>query len=164
MTDSMATGTFSTRLLCKSECSSSSNSTRPSRPSGSNCYAVRFPFLASDPTVSTVLRMHHYHDVTSVRRVANTNEQSDDFIALQKCRRWRGGNAHGFAKGGRRAVPMAMVSWSPEPSLLNEMQCVDVFERVGEAEAEFHTVFGTLKTRSPWSLFQPQKVRFGFPN
>jgi len=106
-----------------------------------------------------MLGIHRYYDFIAVRRVANTNEQSDDFIALQKCRKWRGSNAHGFAKG-RRAVPSAMVSWSPDPSLLNETHYYeDVFERVGgEVEAEFNS----LTVRSPWSLFQPQKVHLSF--
>lgn len=102
--------------------------------------------------------MHHYYDVTVVRRVANTNEQSDDFMALPKARKWRS-----FAKG-RRAVAMVTVAWAPESSPLNEMQHedfrVDVLERVGEVGAELNTVISTNIMRLPWSLFQPQKVRF----
>ena len=153
MMDAMATGTFSTRPL---ECSAMRSWTPVASP-GSHGYAVRFPLFSSDPTV-----MHHCYDVTAVRRVANTNEQSDDFVVLAKARKWRG-DATGFARA-RRAVPMAKVLWAPEPSLLHEMPYedfrVDVLERFGEVGAEFSMHI----MRLPWSLFQPQKVHFSVPS
>lgn len=153
----MATGNaLSVRLLCMSE--RSSGSSRPPcrqvSSLGCNRYAVRLPIVSSDSTISTILGMHHNCDITAVRRVANTNEQSDDFIAVPKIRAWRG-NANGFAKG-RRVVSMAMVSWAPESSSHNEMQYEDfrseILEQVGEVGAESN------KTRLPWSQFQPQQV------
>lgn len=153
----MATGNaLSARLLCMSE--RSSGSSRPPcrqvSSLGCNRYAVRLPIVSSDSTISTILGMHHNCDITAVRRVANTNEQSDDFIAVPKIRAWRG-NANGFAKG-RRVVSMAMVSWAPESSSHNEMQYEDfrseILEQVGEVGAESN------KTRLPWSQFQPQQL------
>ncbi|KAG0631523.1 hypothetical protein M758_1G260500 [Ceratodon purpureus] len=153
MMDSMATGAFSTRSFSKPECSGRA---MPVSSMGSNCYAVRFPLLSSDPTVSTLVGLHHCYDVTAVRRVVNTNEQSDDFA---KGRRWRG-DANGFARG-RRAGAMAKVSWAPESSPVNEIPYedfrVDVLERFGEVGGEFKGVVSTHLMRLPWSLFQPQK-------
>lgn len=158
--DSMATGALNSKPLCNPECSG--GPCRPVSSRGSNCYAVRFPLSSSDPAVSSLAGLHHCYDVAAVRRVANTNEQSDDFTALCKARKRRG-DVNAFAKG-RKAMAMAKVSRAPEPLPLNEMPyedfCVDVLERFGEVGAEFSTHI----MRLPWSLFQPQKVHFPLPS
>lgn len=110
-----------------------------------------------------------------VRRVANSNEHSDDFVLSPGFRRRRG-TGNGCGKGGRMAL-RAKLSWASEPPPLTEMEFEDarmeVLERVGELNsitdftrfrdkgsegAELQTAIITYRNRFPWSLFRPQQV------
>lgn len=158
-----AAGGISTRLLCKAE--SSGSPCRPVSSLGSKCQAVPFRIVYVRPSIS------------AVRRVANTNEHSDDgFSSSGFGGPWRGNGNDRFVKGGR-IVPRAMFSWVAEPPPLTESEFEDarmeVLERVGDLNsiadftrfrdngiqgAELQTAIITYKTRFPLSLFRPQKV------
>jgi hypothetical protein len=159
-----AAGGISTRLLCKAE--SSGSPCRPVSSLGSKCQAVPFRIVYVRPSIS------------AVRRLANTNERSDDGVSSSGFGGpWRGNGNDRFVKGGR-IVPRAMFSWVAEPPPLTESEFEDarmeVLERVGDLNsiadftrfrdngihgAELQTAIITYKTRFPLSLFRPQKVR-----
>lgn len=163
-----ATGVISTTFLCKAE--SSASPCRVVSSVGSKCQALSFRLLRSpyqhDPSFAMV-----------VRRVANSNEHSDDFVLSPGFRRRRG-TGNGCGKGGRMAL-RAKLSWASEPPPLTEMEFEDarmeVLERVGQLNsitdftrfrdkgsegAELQTAIITYRNRFPWSLFRPQQVMY----
>ena len=159
-----AAGGISTRLLCKAE--SSGSPCRPVSCLGSKCQAVPFRIVCVHPSQP------------AVRRVANSNEHSDDGVSSSGFGGpWRGSGNERFVKGGRM-VPRAMFSWVSEPPPLTETEFEDarmeVLERVGDLNsiadftrfrdngaegAELQTAIITYKTRFPLSLFRPQQVK-----
>ena len=158
-----ATGGLSTRLLCKAE--SSGSPCRPVSSLGSKCQTVPFRIVYVHPLIS------------AVRRVANTNEHSDDGVSSFGFRGpWRGSGTGRFVKGGRM-VPRAMFSWVSDPPPLTQTEFEDarmeVLERVGDLNsisdftrfrdngaqgAELQTAIITYKFRFPLSLFRLQQV------